>query len=93
MKAQLALCMKYMPAPCMKSLTLTHEGLEFGFAKFPFIELCTQTLGQECTDSAAYFPRLMRQSPQAASRIGTKPMRKRYTALRVTVEMEFSSVS
>ena len=29
MKAQLALCMKYMPAACMKSLTLTHEGLEF----------------------------------------------------------------
>ena len=38
MKAQLALCMKYMPAACMKSLTLTHEGLEFGFAKFQFIE-------------------------------------------------------
>ncbi|MBQ6942319.1 MAG: hypothetical protein IJN23_07120, partial [Akkermansia sp.] len=34
MKAQLALCMKYMPAACMKSLTLTHEGLEFGLAKF-----------------------------------------------------------
>jgi len=30
MKAQLALCMKYMPAACMKSLTLTHEGWEFG---------------------------------------------------------------
>ena len=45
MKAQLALCMKYMPAACMKSLTLTHEGLEFGFAKFQFIGLCTQTLG------------------------------------------------
>jgi len=29
MKAQLALCMKYMPAACMKSLTLTHEGWEF----------------------------------------------------------------
>ena len=39
MKAQLALCMKYMPAACMKSLTLTHEGLEFGFAKFSFGEL------------------------------------------------------
>ena len=38
MKAQLALCMKYMPAACMKSLTLTHEGWEFGFAKFQFIE-------------------------------------------------------
>ncbi len=38
MKAQLALCMKYMPAACMKSLTLTHEGLEFGFAKFQFTE-------------------------------------------------------
>ena len=38
MKAQLALCMKYMPAACMKSLTLTHEGLEFGFDKFQFIE-------------------------------------------------------
>ena len=25
-----------MPAACMKSLTLTHEGWEFGFAKFPF---------------------------------------------------------
>ena len=36
MKAQLALCMKYMPAACMKSLTLTHEGWEFGFAKFQF---------------------------------------------------------
>ena len=46
MKAQLALCMKYMPAACMKSLTLTHEGLEFGFAKFRFIELCTQTPGR-----------------------------------------------
>ncbi len=45
MKAQLALCMKYMPAACMKSLTLKHEGLEFGFAKFPFIEISTQTLG------------------------------------------------
>ena len=39
MKAQLALCMKYMPAACMKSLTLTHEGWEFGFAKFQFINL------------------------------------------------------
>ncbi len=39
MKAQLALCMKYMPAACMKSLTLTHEGWEFGFAKFQFIVL------------------------------------------------------
>ncbi len=48
MKAQLALCMKYMPAACMKSLTLTHEGLEFGFAKFQFIELCTQSLGLVC---------------------------------------------
>ena len=37
MKAQLTLCMKYMPAACMKSLTLTHEGWEFGFAKFQFI--------------------------------------------------------
>ena len=37
MKAQLALCMKYMPAACMKSLTLTLERLEFGFAKFQFI--------------------------------------------------------
>ena len=27
-----------MPVACMKSLTLTHEGLEFGFAKFQFIE-------------------------------------------------------
>ena len=27
----------------MKSLTLTHEGLEFGFAKFSFIGLCAQT--------------------------------------------------
>jgi len=45
MKAQLALCMKYMPATCMKSLTLTHEGWEFGFAKFQFIELRIQTLG------------------------------------------------
>ena len=36
MKAQLALCMKYMPAACMKSLTLTHEGWEFGFANFQF---------------------------------------------------------
>ena len=45
MKAQLALCMKYMPAACMKSLTLTQEGWEFGFAKFQFIGLCTQTLG------------------------------------------------
>jgi len=48
MKAQLALCMKYMPAACMKSLTLTHEGLEFGFAKFQFIEISTQTLGHVC---------------------------------------------
>ena len=39
MKAQLALCMKYMPAACMKSLTLTHEGWEFGFAKFQLIEM------------------------------------------------------
>ena len=38
MKALLSQCMKYMPAACMKSLTLTHEGLEFGFAKFQFIE-------------------------------------------------------
>jgi len=45
MKAQLALCMKYMPAACMKSLTLTHEGWEFGFAKFQFVEISTQTLG------------------------------------------------
>ena len=45
MKAQLALCMKYMPEACMKSLTLTHEGWEFGFAKFQFIEISTQTLG------------------------------------------------
>ena len=37
MKAQLVLCMKYMPAACMKSLTLTHEGWEFGFAKFQFV--------------------------------------------------------
>ena len=44
--AQLALCMKYMPAACMKSLTLTHEGLEFGFAKFPFTGLLAQTLGR-----------------------------------------------
>ncbi len=48
MKGKLALCMKYMPAACMKSLTLTHEGLEFGFAKFPFIKLRTQTLGHVC---------------------------------------------
>ncbi len=47
MKAQLALCMKYMPAACMKSLTLTHEGLEFGEAKFQYTVLCTQTLGCE----------------------------------------------
>ena len=38
MKALLSQCMKYMPAACMKSLTLTHEGWEFGFAKFQFIE-------------------------------------------------------
>ena len=50
MKAQLALCMKYMPAACMKSLTLTHEGWEFGFAKFQFIELRTQTLGHVCPE-------------------------------------------
>ena len=37
MKALLSQCMKYMPAACMKSLTLTHEGWEFGFAKFQFI--------------------------------------------------------
>ena len=45
MKAQLALCMKYMPAACMKSLTLTHEGLEFGFAKFQFIASYNQSPG------------------------------------------------
>ena len=48
MKAQLALCMKYMPTAYMKSLTLTHEGWEFGFAKFQFIEISTQTLGHVC---------------------------------------------
>ncbi|MBQ6942523.1 MAG: hypothetical protein IJN23_08165 [Akkermansia sp.] len=32
----------------MKSLTLTHEGWEFGFAKFQFIEISTQTLGHVC---------------------------------------------
>ncbi len=52
MKAQLALCMKYMPAACMKSLTLTHEGWEFGFAKFQFIEISTQTLGHVCVKKA-----------------------------------------
>ena len=29
MKALLSQCMKYMPAACMKSLMLTHEGWEF----------------------------------------------------------------
>ncbi len=45
MKAQLALCMKYMLAACMKSLTLTHEGWEF-------IEISTQTLGHVCVKKA-----------------------------------------
>ena len=48
MKAQLALCMKYMPAACMKSLTLTHEGWGFGFAKSQFIGLIAQTSGLVC---------------------------------------------
>ena len=56
MKAQLALCMKYMPAACMKSLTLTHEGLEFGFAKFQFLELRTQTLGHVWSAAATCIP-------------------------------------
>ena len=56
MKAQLALCMKYMPAACMKSLTLTHEGLEFGFAKFQFINLRTQTLGHVWSAAATCIP-------------------------------------
>lgn len=47
MKAQLALCMKYMPAACMKSLTLTHEGWEFGFADFQFIGLYMHPRGRK----------------------------------------------
>ena len=53
MKAQLALCMKYMPAACMKSLTLTHEGWEFGFAKFQFSELPGWDMGAIISGSTA----------------------------------------
>ena len=60
MKAQLALCMKYMPAACMKSLTLTHEGWEFGFAKFQFSEFSELPkwvfIGATLPGSSARFP-------------------------------------